>query len=252
MTSLIYHIFEQARTEGRKLLIPLADPDKTHGEKARRLGLLAEKANLPLILVGGSLLTEGTAQETIHEIKTHFNGRVLLFPGHSIQVTASADGILLLSLISGRNAEFLIGQHVVAAPALAESKMEIIPTGYLLIQGGNDSSAAYITQTAPIPAAKPDIAACTALAGQMLGLRCIYLEAGSGALYPVSENMIQKVKNTIQIPLLVGGGIRTEGDVTKAWKAGSDAVVVGNLLEKDPELLLTLAASHTNSLDGLG
>jgi phosphoglycerol geranylgeranyltransferase len=251
MISSVYPLFEQARAEGRKLLIPLADPDKTFGEKARQLGLLAQKANLPLILVGGSLITHGTAEETIREIKTEFKGKIILFPGHSIQVSASADGILLLSLISGRNADFLIGQHVVAAPALAKSKMEIIPTGYLLIQGGNDSSAAYITQTAPIPADKPDIAACTALAGQMLGLRCIYLEAGSGALLPVSVNMIQKVKSTIQTPLIVGGGIRTKEDVTKVWNAGADAVVVGNLLEKEPELLLNLAADHTNSMDGL-
>jgi putative glycerol-1-phosphate prenyltransferase len=252
MTSSIYPIFEQARIEGRKLLIPLADPDKIHGEKARHLGLLAQKADLPLILVGGSLLTHGTAEETIREIKTRFKGKVILFPGHAIQVSAQADGILLLSLISGRNPEFLIGQHVVAAPSLAQSEMEIIPTGYLLIRGGNDSSAAYMTQTAPIPADKPDIAACTALAGQMLGLRCIYLEAGSGALFPVSEHMIQKVKSAIQIPLIAGGGIQTGNDVIKAWKAGADAVVVGNILEKDPDLLLTLAASRSNSIDGLG
>lgn len=251
MTSSIYPIFEQARTEGRKLLIPLADPDKIHGEKARNLGLLAQKANLPFILVGGSLLTHGTAEETIREIKTGFKGKVILFPGNSIQVSAMADGILLLSLISGRNAEFLIGQHVVAAPLLAQSNIEIIPTGYLLIHGGNDSSAAYMTQTSPIPAEKPDIAACTSLAGQMLGLKCIYLESGSGALFPVSENMIQRVKRSIQIPLIVGGGIRTEEDVIKAWRSGADAVVVGNILEKDPNRLLTLAESHSHSVDDL-
>ncbi len=246
MISSVYPIFEEARKSGKKLLIPLVDPDKSQGEKAIMLGHLAEKAGLPLILVGGSLITAGSVETTIRQLKTHFSGKIVLFPGHAIQVSESADGILFLSLLSGRNAEYLIGQHVAAAPMIRQTGMEVIPTGYLLIRGGIESSAAYITQTIPIPREKPEIAAGTALAGEMLGLKCTYLEAGSGANYPVSEEMIRAVREITRHPLIVGGGIRTAGDLKTAWEAGADAVVVGNILEKDPDLILAFAETYGN------
>jgi putative glycerol-1-phosphate prenyltransferase len=246
MISSIYPIFEELRLNGSKLLIPLIDPDKTREKEAELLGHLAEKAGLPVLLVGGSLITNGSTEETIRGLKTHFGGKIVLFPGHAIQVCGSADGILFLSLISGRNSEYLIGQHVTAAPMIKQVGMEVIPTGYLLISGGSESSAAYMTQTQPIPREKAEIAAATALAGEMLGLKCTYLEAGSGANRPIPEEMIQAVRNATRNPLIVGGGIRSVRELKAAWKAGADAVVVGNILEKEPEIILAFAEIRQN------
>jgi putative glycerol-1-phosphate prenyltransferase len=151
-----------------------------------------------------------------------------------------ADAILLLSLISGRNAELLIGQHVHAAPLLKKSKLEIIPTGYILIDGGKPTSVSYVSNTLPIPNNKPAIALCTALAGEQLGLQCIYLEAGSGAEIAVSSDLIATVRKEISVPLIVGGGIRTQEQAQLAWKAGADIIVVGSAVEKDPSFLKSL------------
>ena len=166
---------------------------------------------------------------------------MILFPGNNYQLCEEADALLLLSLISGRNPEYLIGQHVVAAPLIKESGIEAIPTGYLLIDGGKISTTSYITQTVPIPADKPDVAVATALAGEQLGLKLIYLEAGSGAANPVSAEMISAVKKNVSLPLIVGGGIRSGAQAEAACQAGADIIVVGNILEKAPELLMELS-----------
>lgn len=238
-----YSIFELAHSSGQKHIVPLIDPDKTDRQKAGEIGEIAQSLGIPLLLVGGSLITQGNVESTVQEIKKEFSGAVVLFPGHSVQVCEAADGILFLSLISGRNPELLIGQQVVAAPIIKKAGLECIPTGYMLIESGKTTSAAYMSQTVPIPYQKDEIAACTALAGEMLGLKCIYLEAGSGAETPVSASMIKAVKEAISIPLIVGGGIRTEEDARKAAEAGADILIVGNLLEKTPDALQNLISA---------
>jgi putative glycerol-1-phosphate prenyltransferase len=161
----------------------------------------------------------------------------VLFPGNSIQIDPSADGLLFLSLISGRNPELLIGQHVVAAPVIKNTRLEVIPTGYLLINSGRTTSVAYISNTMPIPDDKYSLAACTAMAGEMLGLQSIYMDAGSGAEKEISARMIATVRKSINIPLIIGGGINTAHKAIAALEAGADLIVIGNALEKDPDLV---------------
>lgn len=227
------HILNKKKA-GQKLFAILVDPDKFTAK-----GFLDTIINsgVDLLLIGGSLLTNGNLEECIQEIKSKTDLPVLIFPGNVLQVNKHADGILLLSLISGRNAEMLIGNHVLAAPLLKKSGIEIIPTGYVLIDGGRATSVSYISNTTPIPADKYDIAACTAIAGEQLGLKMIYLEAGSGAVNVVSEAMISEVKKNIEIPLIVGGGINSPEKALACCKAGADVIVIGNAAEKDMNLI---------------
>lgn len=228
---------QQNITNGRKMFALLVDPDKQNEADLLRL---TEKINSPngpdIVLVGGSLLF-GNIDDTVATLKRNTQKPVVLFPGSAMQVTDKADGILLLSLISGRNPEFLIGQHVLAAPALAKSGIEILPTGYMLIGEENYTSVRYISNTNPIPYNKIDIAVATALAGQMLGLKMLYLEGGSGAAKPVSTNMIESVRRAVSLPLIVGGGLRSAADVETALKAGADIVVVGTSIESNYALV---------------
>ena len=173
----------------------------------------------------------------IDSIKQISSIPVILFPGNLLQLTLKADAILLLSLISGRNPELLIGNHVIAAPHLKDVKEKLISVGYILIDCGKTTSVEYISQTAAIPADKPDIAVATALAGEMLGLQMIYLEAGSGAANPVPLNIIRAVRENISIPLAVGGGIKSTKDVEEFFKAGANLIVLGNGVENNPGLL---------------
>ncbi|HEY6162600.1 MAG TPA: geranylgeranylglyceryl/heptaprenylglyceryl phosphate synthase [Bacteroidia bacterium] len=221
----------------KKLFALLIDPDKFDPSIIR----VAEKAGTDIFLVGGSLITNGNFESCIVSLKKKSRIPVLIFPGNSMQVSKHADGILFLSLISGRNPDMLIGNHVLAAPVLKHSDLEIIPAGYMLIDGGTVSSAAYMSHTLPIPSGKSDIALATAMAGEMLGLKLIYLEAGSGAKIPVSSEMIKAVKKNISLPVMVGGGIRSAADARKACAAGADVVVVGNAAEKDPSLISSIA-----------
>lgn len=225
----------QRRAEGKKSLAVLIDPDKTGHLSA----LLDEAENHPpdFFFVGGSLLSVGSLETCIQKIRERSDVPVVLFPGSVMQVNAAADALLLLSVISGRNADLLIGRHVLAAPMLKESGLEIIPTGYLLVESGEATTVSYMTNTQPIPREKDTIAACTALAGEQLGLKLIYLEAGSGAQSPVPVSMIEAVRNTLNIPLIAGGGLRAEAELTERCRAGADLVVVGNILEKSPGLL---------------
>ncbi len=158
-----------------------------------------------------------------------------------MQVEATADAILLLSLISGRNADFLIGQHVVAAPLIKQSKLEVLPTGYLLVDCGKQTTASYISNTTPLPYDKPAIAAATAMAGEMLGLKLMYLDGGSGAMAPVHADMIKAVKRSVGCPLIVGGGINPEAKALTALSAGADVIVVGTGIESNPELMVAIS-----------
>ncbi len=221
----------------------LVDPDKTPVAQVPELCAYAREARVDLWLVGSSLLVEDHVDAVVLALKTNSDIPVVLFPGSSLQVTPAADALLLLSLISGRNADMLIGRHVEVAGRLAASQLELIPTGYMLIEGGNLTTAAYMSHSMPIPRNKPEVAAMTALAGTQLGLQAVYLDAGSGAQQPVPEEMIRLVKSTVSVPIIVGGGIRTAADAANACKAGADIIVVGNALEQSPSLMLQLASA---------
>ncbi len=227
---------------GMKSLAVLIDPDKIDEiNQLQRLVNLASENYVDFFFIGGSLVTSQNMAELIKFLKDNSSIPVIIFPGSNIQVDLSADAILFLSLISGRNPELLIGQHVAVAPLLKNSKLEILPTGYLLINSGVATSAAYVSNTVPIPEDKHTLAACTAMAGEMLGLKLIYLDAGSGAERPVSQKMISTVRKSVNVPLIVGGGIDTVHKATVALDAGADLIVVGNALEKDPDLISEIA-----------
>jgi putative glycerol-1-phosphate prenyltransferase len=222
-------------------LAVLVDPDKQTERSLHDLCAQINGCKVDIVLVGGSLLLDDSFEQTIKTLKKNTSAPVVIFPGNNYQISSEADAILLLSLISGRNAEYLIGQHVVAAPQLRESGLEIIPTGYMLIDGGRVSTTSYMTQTVPIPHDKVDIAIATALAGEMLGLKAIYLEAGSGAHQSISIHMLKGVKSAVNIPIIVGGGIRTPEQAEIIAQSGANMIVVGNILEKQPELLMEIS-----------
>ena len=229
---------QQRSRGGKKSIAVLVDPDKAE-DPSRLLHLinLASENCVDYFFVGGSLVTSTNLSEVVKRIKENVTIPVVLFPGNAIQVDASADAILFLSLISGRNPELLIGQHVVAGPILRNTRLEVIPTGYMLINSGKITSVAYISNTMPIPDDKYSLAASTAMAGQMLGLQSIYIDAGSGAEKEISPRMIAAVRKSISVPLIVGGGINSAQKAISALEAGADMIVVGNALEKEPDLL---------------
>jgi phosphoglycerol geranylgeranyltransferase len=235
-------IYEKIRNKiDRKSFAVLIDPDKYDIKGLKLVISDARESAADFILVGGSLLTYDHLDDTLKIIKSETEIPVILFPGSILQINEKADALLLLSLISGRNADLLIGKHVIAAPYLKNSSLEILPTGYMLIESGPMTTAQYISNTIPIPRLKDDIAVCTALAGEMLGLRLIYMDGGSGAELPVSLSMISKVKENISIPLVVGGGIRTPEQAVASCRAGADMIVVGNAIEKDHSCLKEIA-----------
>lgn len=238
-------IYPQFTKPGKKLAV-LVDPDKPTDEQVVQLAKRAENAGVDFIFVGGSLLTNDNLDTCIRLLKANSSIPVVLFPGNSLQLSGKADAFLLLSLISGRNAEMLIGRHVIAAPFLKLSGLEIIPTGYMLIDSGKPTTVSYMSNSIPIPSDKNDIAMCTAMAGEMLGMKLVFMDAGSGALSPVPHEMIDQVSKSIQVPLVIGGGIKTPEMAAAAAKAGADVVVIGNTLEKSPELIEAFAhAVHT-------
>ena len=237
----IYSNILQHKKEGRKQFAVLIDPDKANKQKCETLACEAQLAGVDLIFVGSSLLTRDDLDNSIKIIKQNCGIPVVLFPGSILQISLFADAILLLSLISGRNAEMLIGKQVIAAPLLKESKLEIISTGYMLIDPGHPTSVSYMSNTFPIPHDKNDIALCTALAGEQLGLKTIFMDAGSGARVPVNKSMIEAVRKTISVPLIVGGGISSPEKALENCNAGADVVVIGNSIEKNQQLLTELA-----------
>jgi phosphoglycerol geranylgeranyltransferase len=221
---------------GNKSIALLLDPDKAKGDSLDKILKIAGESRADYIFAGGSL-TFNSVDVLIDSVREQTKIPVVLFPGNLLQLTLNADIILLLSLISGRNPELLIGNHVTAAPYLKNVKEKLISVGYILISCGNRTSVEYISQTESIPADKPEIAAATAIAGEMLGLKMIYLEAGSGASNPVPLSIIRAVRENVSIPLAVGGGIKSRKEVEEIFSAGADLIILGNGCEKNPGLL---------------
>jgi putative glycerol-1-phosphate prenyltransferase len=241
MNRILSHL-ESLRREQKKSLAVLIDPDKiTDAAHVNHVINLIKHSGADIVCVGGSLIMENHFHQTLKEIKDKCNLPVLLFPGSPSQISTEADAMLFLSLVSGRNADLLIGQHVQAAPILKKSGIEIISTGYMIVDCGKQTTASYMSNTFPLPNNKPEIAVATALAAEMLGMRCIYLDGGSGAEKPVSPRMIEAVRAAVEIPIIVGGGIRTERQLQEAYEAGADLVVVGTAFENDPEVLFALS-----------
>ena len=230
--------------KGKKTISLLVDPDKT-SDPGYLINLmsLASDNGVNNVFVGGSLVTNDKINLVVRTIKSNFPGPVILFPGGLNQLTSEADGILFLSLISGRNPEFLVGKQVLAAPLVKKMGLDVYPTGYMLI--GETSSASYMSNTTPIPYSKIDIATSTALAGELMGQSMIYMDAGSGAKCPISVEMISAVREIISVPLIIGGGIRSFEDAYAALEAGADMIVVGNSIEQQPQLLQEITGAVT-------
>ena len=237
MQGAIYQTIQERKKKRAKAFAVLIDPDKSTEASLAHLIKTAVVARVDYFFVGGSLVVSHNLDACVQQIKQQCAIPVLLFPGSAAQITKKADALLYLSLISGRNADLLIGQHVISAPAVRASGLEIISTGYMVIDGGAPTTVSYISNAAPIPADKADIALCTAMAGEMLGHKLIYMDAGSGAKKPISEQMIAAVAQAIDVPLVVGGGIRCAERAYLNCKAGADVIVVGNAIEKEVSLI---------------
>lgn len=243
MKHRLYDIFIERKKKAQKSFAVLIDPDMVSKPYLDRLIALSIEARVDYFLVGGSLVVCSNLDEWVQYIKSRCSIPLILFPGSPSQVSKHADALLYLSLISGRNPELLIGQHVISAPAVKASGLEIMPTGYMVIDGGAPTTVSYISNASPIPADKNDIALCTAMAGEMLGMKLIYMDAGSGARRPISESMIEKVSSHIEVPLIIGGGIIEPEKAFRNCQAGADVIVVGNAIEKDPQLIKEIAAA---------
>ena len=233
----LYKNILQKKEQGKKLFAILIDPDKQKNSELVLIIKKANESNVDYFFVGGSLLTNDNLNDCIKTIKDNSKIPVILFPGNAMQINQNADGILFLSLISGRNPELLIGKQVITAPILKQTDLEVISTGYMLIDSGKPTTASYMSNTMPIPRDKIGIATSTAIAGEYLGLKLIYMDGGSGAEQPIKIDMIKKVSSYIKIPLIIGGGICSAKKAIDNCKAGADLIVVGNAIEKDPSLI---------------
>jgi putative glycerol-1-phosphate prenyltransferase len=241
VSAVLEHI-GMAKAEGRTLLAVLIDPD--FGQDEARLERTVQNACMAkadLIFVGGSLLTSATFDRCVALVKQWSDRPVVLFPGSPAQLSRHADAVLFLSLISGRNPELLIGHHVTAAPTIRALGIEAIPTGYMLIDGGRPTTVSYVSQTLPIPQDKPGIAAATAIAGELLGLRTVYMDTGSGAIRTVSPEMTAAVRKSVDLPIIIGGGIRDAATARALADAGADVLVVGTVFEEDPEQIFAMS-----------
>ncbi len=236
----IYIDITNKKAAGQKAIAVLIDPEVTQGSQLIQVLSLAERSVVDYLFVGGSTATASQMEECLKLINEFSTIPCLIFPGSPEQINDRADALLFLSLLSGRNAELLIGKQVESVPTLRQCNLEIIPTGYLLIDGGNETTVAKISKTLPLSQTDPEAITNTALAGQYLGMQLIYLEAGSGAKNPVHNAIISQVSEALTIPLIVGGGLRTTKDADTALAAGADLIVVGNILEKEPTLIPAL------------
>lgn len=227
----------ELRQKRQKGFAVLVDPDSVSLEQIEQVAYQCNDANVDFVFIGGSLMTSNHLNQCIKRFKQSSDIPVSLFPGSPSQVSKEADALLYLSLISGRNPELLIGAHVVSAPVVKESGLEIISTGYIVVDGGAPTTVSYMSHSAPVPHDKNDIALCTAMAGEFQGKNIIYMDAGSGAQNPISESMIKAVADNVSLPLVVGGGILTPEKAYNNCKAGADVIVVGNAIEKDAHLI---------------
>ena len=237
----IYKNILAKTTQGKKLFAILIDPDKQRNSDLLSTIQKANSANVDCFFVGGSLLLNDNLGECIKTIKENSSIPVLLFPGSELQINKDADGILFLSLISGRNPDLLIGKQVTSAPILKETNLEVISTGYMLIESGKATTASYMSNTLPIPRDKNGIASSTAIAGEYLGMKLIYMDGGSGAHNSIESEMIKHVSSSINVPLIIGGGICNKEKAIENCKAGADIIVVGNAIEKNPDLITEIS-----------
>lgn len=237
MKSAIYQSLSDKKKQGKKSFAVLIDPDKVNNSILDELVDLSVSAQVDYLFVGGSLVISNHLDDCVKHIKKRCDIPVVLFPGSPSQISKYADALLYLSLISGRNPELLIGQHVVSAPFVRQSGLEIMPTGYVVVDGGAPTTVSYISNATPVPSDKNEIAMCTAMAGEMLGMKLIYMDSGSGAKRPISESMIEAVSKHIEVPLIVGGGITHPEKAYLNCKAGADVIVVGNAIEKNASLI---------------
>ena len=233
---ILYDIQKYAANK-KKMVSVLIDPDNRNFGQLTELLTLCNLKVIDFLLVGGSILGDGNIEETTEFIKERSQIPVIIFPGTVQQISNKADGILLLSLVSGRNADLLIGKHVESSFKLKSSGLEVMPTGYMLVDSGKQTTASYISLTHPLPADKPMLAAATALAAEQLGMKLLYLDGGSGAGNNIGADVIKKVKEHTSLPLIVGGGIKTRESIAAAFEAGADMVVIGTALENNPQLL---------------
>lgn len=240
MPKALYHKMVENKKQGRKNLAVLIDPDAEKIQHLTETLDLCQKLEVDYLFIGGSCLLQDRLEKCLTAARQLTNIPLLLFPGNGFQIHPAADALLLLSLVSGRNPDYLIGKHVEAAMKLKESNLELISTAYILVHGGSSQTASYLSQTLPIPGDKYELAVATALASQQLNFQCIYLEAGSGAKHAVQGRMIQEVSNHIHVPLIVGGGIREVEQLNTAFSSGADIAVIGNVLEKNPEKLIQM------------
>ncbi|WP_179343290.1 geranylgeranylglyceryl/heptaprenylglyceryl phosphate synthase [Winogradskyella ursingii] len=229
----LYKNIVLASAKGEKNLAVLIDPDNMKVENVSNFISKVNQSIATHIFVGGSEVEEHLTENLVIEIKKHTKLPIILFPGDVIQITEKADGILFLSLISGRNPDYLIGKHVEAVSRLKQTNLELIPTGYILIENGKETSVQRISKTQPMQRNAVQKIVDTAKAGELLGMKLIYLEAGSGATHAIEPEIISKVKQELKIPLIVGGGIRTKKEMESAYKAGADTVVIGTAFEQD-------------------
>jgi putative glycerol-1-phosphate prenyltransferase len=245
----IYSLLHNRFIKNLKSLAVLIDPDETDLQKIINIAKISHKENIDYFFVGGSLLSRWQVDKVIDLIKQESDKPIILFPSGPMQLTPNADAVLFLSLISGRNPEFLINRLVEGAPIVKQFELEPLSTGYILIDGGNTTTAIYISGTMPIPNNKPDIAFATALAGTYLGNKLIYLDTGSGANQTVSAEIINNVKKGIDIPLIVGGGIKNLEDLKIVSNSGADIIVVGSSIEENPDNLYQFSSfiSESNS-----
>ncbi len=236
MTKIKQNIYDKILASEHKQISVLIDPDKHSQQSLTQLLSEANDAEVDFLMIGSSLLLGGI-DDCIDLIRNYSDIPLILFPGQLLQLSFSVDAILFLSLVSGRNPDLLIGRHIEAAPLIKKFGIESIPTGYIIVESGRVTSVEYMSNTRPLPSDKPDIAMATAQAAELLGMKLIYMDAGSGALNPISCKMISSVKSSINIPLIIGGGLRSEAQVLSACTAGADIVVIGNIFEKSSKLL---------------
>lgn len=233
-----------------KAIAVLIDPDKSdNGPQLLAILKKAEFANIDYIFIGGSTVTRSSFQETVSFIKDNTTLPLIIFPGSSQQISEKADSLLYLSLLSGRNPDFLIGHHIESAMELSTMAIEIIPTGYLLIDGGTQSSVAYVSQTTPIPRENISIVKRTAIAGKLQGKKLLFLDAGSGAKFSVPTEMVKAIKD-LDIPLIIGGGVKNIEEIKALHYAGASVVVIGNKIEEDIDFLLEIASYKKGVLNG--